>query len=346
MSLYKRLKIAAINKEVNGIKTFIFEGSSASQVSYKAGQYLTFVLPTDFGEIRRSYSITSSPAAGEPLSVAVKRIENGIFSRYLTEEVKVGEELLTTGAAGFFTLPEELSPYRQLFFFAAGSGITPIYSLIKTALHEHQDKKIVLIYSNRTQKSTLFLEELQVLEQEYSNRFKIEFLYSTSADLYRARLHKDLVKSLVRTHAIASMEESLFYLCGPENYMVMCGYGLYQLGVPDSHIRKEIFTTARVLPKLSPPDRKPHRVHLRMAGKDYRFIVQYPETIHSAARKNGVVLPFSCEVGRCGNCVARCRKGEVWMSYNEVLSERELKEGLVLTCVGYPVGGDVTLDVS
>ena len=346
MSLYNKLKITKIKQEVNGVKTFVFGGERAKQLSYKAGQYLTFVLPTDFGEIRRSYSITSCPAIGEPLTVAVKRIENGIFSRYLTEEVQEGGELLTTGAAGFFTLPDELSVYRQLFFFAAGSGITPIFSLIKSALHQYQDKKIVLIYSNRSPESTLFLKELQALEQEYAKRFQIEFLYSTSADLYRARLHKDLVKSLVRDQSIASMEESLFYLCGPEHYMVMCGYGLYQLRVPDSHIRKEIFTTARVRPKLNPPDRKPHRVHLRLAGDEHQFSVQYPETIHSAARKNGVVLPFSCEVGRCGNCVARCREGEVWMSYNEVLSERELKDGLVLTCVGYPVGGDVLLEIS
>ncbi|WP_017730883.1 ferredoxin--NADP reductase [Nafulsella turpanensis] len=346
MSLFTRLIISKINEEVNGVKTFSFEGEEARKISYQAGQYLTFVLPTNAGEIRRSYSLTSSPATGEPLSVAVKRIENGVFSRYLAEEAKVGDELLTTGAAGFFTFPGDFAGYKQLFFFAAGSGITPIYSLTKTALLTHPEKKVVLVYSNRTEESTLFLKELQALEKKFPDQLSIEFLYSTSPDLYRARLHKDLLKTLVKAHSVAPMERSLFYLCGPENYMVMCGYGLYQLGVPDSNIRKETFTTAKVLPKLSPPDKEPHEVRLKLLGEEYHFIVQFPETIHRAAKKKGIILPYSCEVGRCGNCVARCKQGEVWMSYNEVLSEHELEAGLVLTCVGYPIGGDVELEIS
>lgn len=345
MSLFTELSISKIKEEVGGIKSFYFESAEAAKIPYKAGQYLTFVLPAEFGEVRRSYSITSAPALGEPLSVAVKRIENGAFSRYLVNEAKVGDKLLTSGAGGFFTLPKESRSYHQLFFFAAGSGITPVYSLLKSALHEHSGTKLVLVYSNRSPDSTLFLHELQALEKQFPERFTIEWLYSTSPDLYRARLHKDLLKSLVKEHAVPPLDKALFYLCGPENYMVMCTYGLGQLEVQAGNIRKEIFTTAKVLPKAAPPDTEPHSVTLKQGDAEYRFTVQYPETIHRSARKNGIVLPYSCEVGRCGNCAARCTKGKVWMSYNEVLTEQDLAEGLVLTCVGYPVGGDLRLEI-
>ncbi len=343
MAAFTELTISKIKEEVEGVKSFYFDEDETRSIPYKPGQYLTFVLPTEFGEIRRSYSITSAPAVREPLSVAVKRIENGIFSRYLVNEAKVGDKLLTAGAGGFFTLPSASSTYRQLFFFAAGSGITPVFSLIKTVLHEQPGVKVVLVYSNRTTESTLFLSELQALEKQFAERLVIEWIYSSSADLYRARLHKDLLKLLVKKHAAAPVEEAFYYLCGPENYMVMCTYGLGQLGVSAANIRKETFTTAKVLPKITPPATERHAVTIRQGDEEFRFAVQYPETIHGAARKNGLVLPYSCEVGRCGNCVARCTQGKVWMSYNEVLTGRELEEGLVLTCVGYPVGGDVKL---
>ncbi len=345
MSSYIELTISKIREEAEGIKSFYFEGPDARKISYKAGQYLTFVLPAEFGEIRRSYSITSAPQSGEPLSVAVKRIENGLFSRYLVNEAREGDKLLTTGAGGFFTLPENNDSFNQLFFFAAGSGITPVLSLVKAALFGIKNCRVVLIYSNRDPVSALFLKELQALEKQYAGRFTVEYLYSTSSNLYRARLHKDFLKSLVKEHASGPLEEGLYYLCGPENYMVMCTYGLGQLEVPLSRIRKEIFTTAKVLPKLTPPDTEPHMVTIEAGALEHRFKVQYPETIHRAARNNGIALPYSCETGRCGNCAARCTQGKVWMSYNEVLTEKDLEEGMVLTCVGYPINGDVKLKI-
>src|SRR3954467_1551099 len=135
--LLKRLTVARITEEAPGFKTFIFEEDTANRIHYKAGQYLTFIHDFNGIEARRSYSIISSPILDEPLAVGVKRIENGVFSRFMIDKVQPGDILETIGAAGLFTLPQNIQAYRQIFFFAAGSGITPVYSIIKTVLHQH-----------------------------------------------------------------------------------------------------------------------------------------------------------------------------------------------------------------
>ncbi|RAU81797.1 ferredoxin--NADP reductase [Pontibacter arcticus] len=341
---YKTLTVSHIKEEAPGVKEITFT-QGADQVTYKPGQYLTLVLPTKLGEIRRSYSITSAPALNEPLAVGVKRIPNGAFSRFLTDTLQVGDRLLTTGAGGFFTLPDELEKYKQVFFLAAGSGITPIFSLLKTVLYTCPDLKVVLVYSNSTKERTMFREPLEQLAETFKDRLHIEFLYSNSADLARARLHKELLHDLLRTYAHAPFSETLFYICGPLNYRRLCFYTLRQADVPLENIRREIFNTEQAMPVMLPPDTEPHHVTILFRGQEYRLEVQHPTTILQAARAAGITLSYSCETGRCGNCVAKCTSGEVWMANNEVLTEKETAQGLILTCVGYPVGGDAVIEL-
>ncbi len=341
--LLKRLTVASITEEVAGYKTFVFEEEAASRIHYKAGQYLTFLHYFNGVEARRSYSITSSPALHEPLAVGVKRIENGLFSRFMTDKVKAGDVLETTGAAGFFTLPQNTDGYTQVFFFAAGSGITPVYAMIKTILHQHTGLRAVLIYSNHSPANTLFLQQLEQLQQQFRNRLIIEFLFSTDKNIYRAHLHRDLLISLMNQYREAPLHQTLAYVCGPVNYMRMCMYTLHELNIPGENIRKENFDTQLVTTAAEPPDKQSYHAHIYFAGSAYRIVVSYPDTILKAARKAGIPLPYSCEAGKCGNCTMRCTKGTVWMSYNEVLTARDIQQGLVLTCVGHPVFGDVAL---
>jgi ring-1,2-phenylacetyl-CoA epoxidase subunit PaaE len=342
---YLPLSITHIHEEVPGVKTFVFAGKEAEAIPYKPGQYLTLVAPYGQEEVRRSYSITSSPALSEPLTIGVKRIENGLLSRRLIDQAKVGDQILTIGAGGFFTLPDNLSAYQQVFFWAAGSGITPIFALLKTILFQHPSVSVVLVYSNHDPGSTIFYPELQQLEAQFAERFTIRFLFSVSPRLDQARLHKDLLKRMVKEQARVSLANILCYVCGPENYRRLCLYGLRELGVPAQNIRQETFSTTKVPVKVTPPDVQPHNVTAQFGGLTYQFEAQYPDTILQAAKKAGLTLPYSCEAGRCGNCAATCLQGKVWMSYNEVLTDREVAKGLVLTCVGHPVEGDVVLDI-
>jgi ring-1,2-phenylacetyl-CoA epoxidase subunit PaaE len=343
--VYKTITITDIREEAPGVKTFVFGGEDAKDIIYKPGQYLTFAHKGHNGEIRRSYSITSTPVLQEPLAIGVKRVENGFFSRMLVDDAQIGDKLQTIGATGLFTLPEDISNYRQLFLLAAGSGITPIYSLLKTALHKYPNLKVELIYSNHSPKRAIFRQELERLAEDFPEQLYIEFLYSISPDLSRARLYKDLLQSLLREHAVAPYHQILFYLCGPTTYMRMCFYALRQVNVPNDNIRKESFSTVKVKVPLLPPDTEKHRVVLQYNSQEYALQVQYPHTILHAAKKAGIPLPYSCEAGKCGSCAARCTKGQVWMSYNEVLTEKDLAQGLTLSCVGYPVGDEVVLEV-
>lgn len=345
LSLYHSLTITAIREEVPNFKTFVLEGEEP--LHYKAGQYLTLVYTTGGEEVRRSYSIASAPALSEPLTIGVKRVENGFFSRLLVDKARVGDRLLTTGAGGRFTLPEEAHNYRQLFFFAAGSGITPIFSLIKTALHDHPHLHLVLIYSNASREKTIFREELEALAQQHPSRLHIEFLYSNAANLSKARLYRELLLQFLKSLSTAAAAQTLYYICGPEAYMRMVLYTLQGEGVLPENIRRENFVIERIRPpRAAPPETGPHEVALHLFGKDHRFTVQYPDTILSAARKQGLSMPYSCEVGRCGNCVARCTEGKVWLSYNEVLTEKELQNGLILTCVAHPIEGNVRVEIT
>ena len=341
-SLYKTIRIKSVHEEVKGFKTFTFEEGHG--IDYKPGQYITLVQWVVGEEVRRSYSITSSPQLNEPLTIGVKRVENGLFSRQLIDHAKPGDEWVTTGPGGLFTLPEDVQNYHQVFFFAAGSGITPTFSLIKTVLHFHPHLSVVLTYSNASPEKTVFYEELKNLSAQFPGRFILELLYSNNPKLERARLYRELLLDLTDKLLVTEKGKTLFYVCGPESYMRMCIFTLQAIGVPKNNIKKENFVIHNISHKnILPPDKTTHHVQIGFGENHYQFDVAYPDSILRAAKKNGISLPYSCEAGRCGNCIAKCVKGTVWHSYNEVLTDRELEQGMVLTCVGHPVGGELAL---
>lgn len=344
--LYKQVVITAIKTEKKDVKTFTLAETDGQPVRYAAGQFLTFVFNHHHKEERRSFSICSSPELNEPLAFTVKRVENGAYSRWLTDRVAEGDILYTTGAAGLFTIPEGIAGYKQVFFFAAGIGITPVFSLIKSLLHTRPDLQIVLIYSNRTVEEAVFYEALTELAGRFAHRFRIEFLYSTAFDLARARLSKLLLPTLLEEYRVAEKKDLLFYLCGPSDYMRMVIITLEELGIDTQQIKRENFNTnSAPVRKNDPPDKGTHTAHVHYAGKVYDVVTAYPDSILQAAKKQGIHLPYSCETGRCGSCAALCTQGTVWLSYNEVLMDADLAKGKTLTCVGHPVNGDVTLEI-
>jgi ring-1,2-phenylacetyl-CoA epoxidase subunit PaaE len=337
------LTIAAIIPETNDVKSFVFEPNEA--ISYSAGQYLTFIFYINNVELRRSYSIASSPLTGEPLQITFKRIPNGAVSRLLFDHYKAGDIMITTGAAGFFVLPPPEASISKLFFFAAGSGIVPVFSMIKTALQLQQCKKVILIYSSRSEKQAIFEKQLQQLQKDYAGFLTVEFLFSIAFDLRSARLNNLLLEQLIRRYQVIIEENSFYYLCGPLSYMRMIEFELRTAGVLAERIRKEHFDTSRPLRNNTPPDTSAHQVIVHINHQVYTLQVQYPVSILSEAKKQHIPIPYSCEAGKCGNCSALCLEGKVWTLYNEVLTEEDLRKGIVLTCNSFPVGGDVVLSL-
>jgi ring-1,2-phenylacetyl-CoA epoxidase subunit PaaE len=340
-SLIKKLKIIRVIPETPNAKTFVLEPMEGWSPVYKAGQFLTLVFDTATGEKRRSFSIVSSPVLNEPLAITVKKLDNGEFSRLLLIKSKEGDILFTSGIGGFFTLPE-VTADKQYVFLAAGSGITPCFSLIKTLLATTKER-IVLIYSNRSEEETIFYKELESLHKEYGERLILKRLFSNATHHRQRHLAKWLLQELLEGYLPEKEKDTRYYLCGPESYMLMAAITLKTIGVLPSHIIQEDFNSRprRFMPV--PPDTDPHWVTLHIGEKTWRLQVQYPKSILTAAKENELTLPYSCETGRCGSCVARCVSGKIWMAYNEVLMEDEISKGLVLTCVGYPIEGDAEI---
>ncbi|WP_245562135.1 flavin reductase family protein [Niabella aurantiaca] len=312
------------------------------QPVYKPGQFLTLVFQNHLGEQRRSFSISSSPVLGEALAFTVKKLDNGEFSRYLIYKARTGDLLKTSGISGFFVLPEDVRG-KQFCFLAAGSGITPCFSLIKTLLAT-TGEKVMLLYSNRSPADVIFYEALKQLKERYSDRLLIHFMFSNHPQILQKRLSHWVLTHLVKQHLPEQiLRNSLFYICGPYDYMLMAGISLKSNGVTGKQIIKEDFYPMPRLVKPKPPDLGAHRVTIRIGGVLHQLVVQYPHTITASGKRAGLELPYSCESGQCGSCVATCTSGTIWMAYNEVLTDEEIAKGRVLTCQGYPVGGDATI---
>ncbi len=340
-NIIKRLRIINIIIETPDARTFVLEPLDGWQPEYQAGQFVTLVFNTRHGEKRRSYSISSSPHLNESLSITIKKIDNGEFSRLLIYKSEIGDILLSSGISGFFLLPENINSADQYFFLAAGSGITPCFSMIKTILAK-AESKVVLIYSNKSEADTIFYSMLKDLLNQFAGRFIIHFLFSNLNNVYRSRLGNWLLQQLLDKY-LEDAAQAEFYICGPFDYMHMVTLGLAGR-VPPANIHKENFSN---LPRLfipRPPDTDEHTVTIHINEERYSIPVQYPTTILAAAKAKNIQLPYSCEAGRCGSCAATCTKGKLWMAYNEVLTDDEVEKGRALICQSYPVGGDAVIE--
>lgn len=335
------LIIHSIIQETSDVKSFQF--TSQEKIIYQAGQFLTLIHPLSKG-IRRSYSLSSHPLSDQFPQITVKRIANGEFSRWLFDNAKEGDKIETIGASGFFTLPESLPTDATLLFLAAGSGITPILSLIKEVLF-NRGQKIILIYSNRTEKETIFFNYLNQLREEFSTRLTVYFLFSNNQNLSHARLSKSLLSDLIQQD-IPNRAKALTYLCGPHDYMQMVGIVLLNENFLSENIRTEKFIEYQTITKELPPDIDQHKVIVDYQGKRFSLDVKYPVTVLQAAKNNNIDLPYSCEAGRCGTCAATCVSGKIWMSRNEVLLDKEINNGRILICTGHPIGGDAELIIN
>ncbi len=340
--LVKELRIAEVISETPAAKTFILEPVGEWKPEYRAGQFFTLLFKTPFGEKRRSYSVSGSPEAGDRLSITIKRIPNGEFSRPLTEKAIPGDILQTIGSAGFFCLPEVIRPQQQFCFFAAGSGITPCYSLIRTLLLT-TSCRVTLLYSNKNRTDAIFYEKIQELLLQFKDRFRVLFLFSDNKSVYQRRFSKWLGEILLQEYFPQGTRDVLFYLCGPYEYMQTARIVLL-MHTTAENIRTEEFSNFPRLILPEPPDLQGHYVFVKISGRVHKLFVKFPESITKTASRNNILLPYSCEAGRCGSCVASCTEGELWMAYNEVLTDREVKQGRVLTCQAYPVNGDVSVD--
>jgi ferredoxin-NADP reductase len=339
---YHALRIRQVNRETADASSFVLEipAELSAAYAYQPGQFLTFRVWINGYAIYRSYSMSSTPGIDEELAVTVKRVPQGAVSNWMNDSLVVGDEVEASAPAGVFQLT---STDRDVLAFAAGSGITPIFSILKSALRTTQ-RSVRLLYANRDAESVIFADELRKWETEHGER-----LQSTHhLDVDRGFADASVIEPYVE---IAKQSES--YVCGPGPFMDLVETTLLAGGVPAEQIHIERFTVdehAAPVAVVDPvaaeeaapvTESDPAQVTIELNGQTKTMAHPKGATILQTARQMGMSPPFSCESGSCATCMAMCTEGAVSMYVNDALFDDELAEGWILTCQSVPTSPTV-----
>ncbi|GGM79589.1 phenylacetic acid degradation protein [Dyadobacter beijingensis] len=339
------LKLREIVRETDDAKTFIFETADGSALPYKAGQFLTFLIEIHGHEVRRSYSMSSAPGVDEYPAITVKRVPNGEISRFWIDTVQPGQTFRVLAPSGRFTLEKEDTGPRDIVLIGAGSGITPLFSLLKQTLTQENESRVTLIYASRNIRNTLFWQHITQWQERFPERLRVIHIHSQPTDDWngiRGRINNTRLEQLVNQSIVYNPQDARFFICGPFDLMRSTEITLHFMGFRSAQIRKENFVITS--PPPPPPVSYPHRIALHFRGAIYDLLVPAHSTVLDAALAEGIQLPYSCKGGRCSSCAAVCTHGHVHMSVNEVLTDRDLAAGWILTCSSYVDSEDVVVE--
>lgn len=346
--MYK-FKISDIIKHPNHNISIRFQDVSGDFPAYKAGQFLTLCFQFGDREVRRSYSFSSSPDVDEPYEITVKRVDNGEISRLLHHNTVVGDVIEVMEAQGLFVYEPDINSQKTVFLFGAGVGVTPLFSILKTVLTCEVNSKVVLVYSNSSKETTLFYQELLSWQEKYPDRLKIEFIWSNTKNLLKARLNREYLIHIVNENIKGTLE-SVFYTCGPLFYMDLCRFTLLGMGFPDEHIKKETFhfpdeEEDEDEKEEEPMDMTAYDITLKFNGEEYSLTVPYNRSVLDVGLEHKIRLPYSCKSGMCSTCISQVQEGAVRMDYNEVLTDREVANGRCLICTSHPLENGTVIEV-
>jgi ring-1,2-phenylacetyl-CoA epoxidase subunit PaaE len=351
---FHRLPVARVRKETRDavVVEFGVPPDLRSTFDFTQGQYLTLRTSLDGREERRSYSICTSPRSGT-LRVAIKRVDDGVFSSWAHGALRAGDELEVAPPQGRFFIPLHPANERHYLAVAAGSGITPILSLIDTTLAVEPRSSVTLVYGNRSASSTMFREELQHLKDRYLDRFALLFVTSREKqeiEIFNGRIDRERMLALFDGWIDAQTIDYAF-LCGPETMMDGVAAALEERGIPKDQVIVERFVTdARVARERRErakhaPEKLAHAsVVLDGAVRTFE-IRKDTESVLEAGLRAGIDLPFSCKGGVCSTCRAQLTAGEVDMDVHFALEDYEVRSGVVLMCQSHPVSDEIVLDV-
>lgn len=311
--------------------------------TFESGQYITIKHSIDGAEIRRAYSLSSKPGENK-LTIGVKKVPDGTFSVFANEALKKGDVLEVMPPQGRFVFNADGEP-RDIVAFAAGSGITPIMSIVQTALDANPENRVVLVYGNRNREEAMYFDSLQELKEKYNDRFFVYYIFSRNQEeeCLFGRIDKSTVNYITRNKH-KSITPDTFYLCGPLPMIETVTETLKENGVSENSIQRELFTE---------PD-SPAPADAETSGKTH-LEVTLDDAVHTLEidRKNIVLdtlikakidAPYSCQGGVCSTCIARVTEGRASMVKNQILTESELAEGFILTCQAHAESAVLKID--
>ena len=350
MAKFYPLKVTDIRKETNDCVSVAFEIPKEFKDYFRfiQGQYVTLKIIIDGEELRRSYSICSSPAADSEFRIASKKVTNGKVSNFLYDQLRTGDILEVMTPMGNFHAPLNPVEQRNYVLFAGGSGITPVFSIIKTVLNVEPKSRIILFYGNRDEDSIIFKKPLHDLEKKYPDRFKIhavlEFPEVNTDDLFKGVMTVEKTEILLKRFAdVKSVSE--FFICGPLPMMNNVKRALENLGVAKESIHIEYFTTVlediAKAEKSEPPHKIPSlssKITVILDGAETSFELNSKgKSILDAAIEHDLDVPFACKGAVCCTCKAKLLEGKVDMDMNYALTPNEVDKGYILTCQSHPI---------
>jgi len=348
------LTIKKIIRETPDCVSVIFDipDDLKQEFNFREGQNITVKAVINGNEIRRSYSICTAPHEND-LKVAIKAVEGGMFSVFANKELKKGDRLEVLPPTGKFNSRSEAARPGNFLAIAAGSGITPIISIIKHTLRQNDSNKFTLIYGNRSRGSIIFFDELEGLKNKYIDRFNLVNVLSrerTDAEINYGRIDNAKLKDLGNIVNYKSFDS--IYICGPEEMIFSAGNYFESLGIDKKKIHFELFTTPgqkldqgrkeEITTGSSGPS---SRVTIKLDGRAIDFDLPFKgQNILDAALAQGADLPYACKGGVCCTCRAKLISGEVKMDVNYALEPEEIEAGFVLTCQSHPLSDQVVID--
>ena len=349
---FEPLKVATITKETNDCVSVSFEIPSIlkEKFSYVQGQYITIKTSINGEEIRRSYSLCSSPLETD-FRIAVKKIKGGIFSNYANEILQVGDVLDVMPPLGKFNITLHPFNKKNYVFIAAGSGITPILSIIKTTLQTEANSSITLVYGNTSRHSIIFKEQLEALKNKYFNRFRLIHILSrerTDTAINFGRI--DTSKCELLFDKLISLQADEFFICGPEELTFCVKHFLESKRVDKEKIHFELFASSNKKATLNSNNEtktseKKSNILIRIDGRSFDFnLASEGNSILDAAIQKGADLPYACKGGVCCTCKAKLVSGSITMDVNYGLEPDEIAQGFILTCQAHPTSENVVID--
>ena len=350
---FYKLRVAEIVPETDEANSIRFEVPEGLRdvFRFKAGQHLTLRAELAGEEVRRNYSLCVAPDEGE-IKVTVKRIAGGVFSNWVGDQLKPGDELDVMTPHGSFTIDFDPAGRRRFVAFAGGSGITPVMSLVKTALKTEPNSRFTLFYGNRDANSIIFLEELAALKDRYLGRFELyHFLSDEEGDveLFNGMLDRKHVDASIEELVREPEEVDAWFICGPGPMMDAAEAALIDRGVAKDRIHIERFLAGRpsaaLAAQMAQLQEKAAGLTLSVTLDGRTRKVAFTEAnILDSAREAGLPAPFACKAGVCATCRAKVTMGKVEMAARYGLTDEEIAAGYVLTCQSVPVGEGVAVD--
>lgn len=335
------LEIKEIIQETKDTITIVFNNED---LKYKSGQYLLLKIPFN-GKIHpRAYSLSSSPHIDDFPAITIKRVKNGKISNYLNDKVKINNKILSNIPKGNFTTEYDINNKRHIVCIAAGSGITPLISIIKSFLIKEPQSKITLFYVNRNENTIIFKEFLEKLENKYKNKFDIIHILTQPSMQWKGI--KGRPSAYVFEQMLSNNINSEYFLCGPNEMMDNIKKVLKKIGLKEENINWESFgdtdkkNSNKILANF-----KESKVKISFEDDKYEINVAPDQTILEAALDEDIDLPFACSNGTCNVCQAICKKGKIEMENEEGLTEEEIKQNYILTCVSKPKSAEIEIEI-